>query len=153
MSSVSVRAWEDAVRREGLQPPVRVRPGLFTWLRYAAWFPIPKRHQGWVLYDTTCSTWGQRHLVRILALVAVPTAALALFLPASPAIRALTCVTTGLCAVFFPSLYINEATDHRLYQAGLPASLGPRIRQTRATNGQAFANAARRERAAARRSR
>jgi hypothetical protein len=153
MASISVLAWEQALRSEGIVPPKRVRPNPLAWLMYAAWWPIPERHRGWVLYDTTCGTWVLRHLARLLALIAVPMLALAIWLPADGGIRALTCVTTGLCAILFPTLYVNEATDHRLHQAGWPPALGPRIRETRANHGQSFANAARRDRAAQRRGR
>lgn len=151
MASIATLAWEEAVRAEGIDPPARVRPNPLRWLMYAAWLPIGPRYRGWVLYDTTCGTWIPRHLFRLLALAALPLVALAIWLPASGEIRALTAVTTGLCAILFPSMYVNEATDHRLDQAGWPPSIGPRIRQTRATHGQRFANAARRERAAQRR--
>ena len=87
----------------------------------------------------------------MLALVVPTLTALALLLPTSGSVTALACLTTGLCAVMFPSLYINEATDHRLKQADWPPAIGPRIRQLRATAGQSFANAARRDRSAERR--
>jgi hypothetical protein len=151
MSAVAVRAWEEAVRLEGIDPPARVRPHPLLWLKYAAWGPLSERYRGWVLYDTTCSTWILRHFTRLIVLVAPPVAALAIWLPTSGGIRALTCLTTGLCAVMFPGLYVNEATDHRLQQAGWSPALGPRIRQLRAAHGQSFANAARRERAAQKR--
>jgi len=151
MGPIAARAWEEAVRAEKIEPPPRVRPDPLRWLLYAAWRPLPERYRGWVLYDTTCGTWIVRHFARLVVLVVPPVAALAIWLPTSGGIRALTCLTTGLCAVMFPGLYINEATDHRLRQAGWPPALGPRIRQTRATHGQSFANAARRDRAAQRR--
>lgn len=151
MSTVAVQAWEQAVRTAGMEPPARHRPNPLLWLKYAAWGPLPDRYRGWVLFDTTSRTWILRHFARVIVLVVPPLTALALLLPTSGSIRALTCLTTGLCAVMFPSLYINEATDHRLNQAGWPPALGPRIRQMRAVTDQRFANAARRERAAARR--
>ena len=151
MGSVAVRAWELAVRTEGVEPPPRVRPNPLLWLKYVAWGSLPPRYRGWVLYDTTCSTWVLRHFARLIVLVTLPVAALAIWLPTSGSVRALTCLTTGLCAVMFPGLYVNEATDHRLAQAGWPPSIGPRIRQARGTHGQSFANAARRERTAQRR--
>lgn len=153
MSKVAVRAWEEAVRLTGLQPPPRVRPNILLWLKYAGWGRLPERHRGWVLYDTTCSTWVARHFLRLVAIVAVPVAVLAVWLPADGSIRALTAVTTGLCAVMFPGLYVNEATDHRIQQAGFPPAMGPRIREARATHGQRLANEARRERAGQRHTR
>jgi hypothetical protein len=153
MATVSELAWERAARAAGVDPPERVRPGPAPWLRYAAWRPIGARYRGWVLYDTTCSTWILRHLARLLALAALPLLALAIWLPASGEVRALTCLTTGLCAILFPTMYVNEATDHRLGQAGWRPEVGPLIREMRANYGQSFANAVRRDRAEERRSR
>jgi hypothetical protein len=151
MSSTAVLAWEESVRLSGMEPPPRVRPNVLRWLRYVAWGRLPERNRGWVLYDTTCATWAIRHFARLLLLVSVPVAAIAVLLPTEPAIRALTALTTGLCAIMFAGLYINEATDHRLAQAGFPPAIGPQIRETRAIHGQRLANAARRERSLQRR--
>lgn len=134
-----------------MEPPSRVRPNALLWLKYAGWGRLPDRHRGWVLYDATCSTWVLRHFARLVTLTALPVAAIAIFLPTSGAIRALTAVAVGLCALLFPGIYINEATDHRLAQAGYPPEIGPRIRDTRSAHGQRLANAARRERAVQRR--
>lgn len=150
MASTAVLAWEESVRLNGMEPPPRVRPNVLRWLRYVGWGRLPEGNRGWVLYDTTCATWAIRHFARLILLVAVPVAAIAVWLPTDPAIRALTAVTTGLCAIMFAGLYVNEATDHRLFQAGFPPSIGPQIRETRALYGQRLANAARRERAAQR---
>lgn len=151
MASTAVLVWEESVRLNGMEPPLRVRPNVLRWLRYVAWGRLPERNRGWVLYDTTCGTWVIRHFARLVLLVAVPVAVIALWLPTEPAIRALTAVTTGLCAVMFAGLFVNEATDHRLWQAGFPPAIGPQIRETRAVHGQRLANAARRERAVQRR--
>jgi len=151
MAPVAVRAWEEAVRTAGLEPPERLRPGPLVWYKYAGWGRLPARYNGWILYDTTCSTWVLRHLARLVALAVPPVAAIAVLLPTSGGIRALTAVTVGLCAVLFAGIYGNEGTDHRLVQAGFPAELGAHIRDARATHGQRLANAMRRERAAVRR--
>lgn len=153
MGAHAERMWQDAVRDVGIEPPPRVRPNPLLWLRYVVWLPLPERYRGWVLYDTTCATWMLRHFARLLAAAALPVAAIAIWLPASGNIRALTALVTGLCAVLFPGIYINEATDHRIIQAGWPASVAPRIRELRGVYTQRSGNAARRDSAAARRAR
>jgi hypothetical protein len=124
MRTSALQAWEQAARTCGVEPPPRHRPNPALWLKYAAWGRLPDRHRGWVLFDTTTSTWILRHFARMIVLVAPPLTALALWLPTDGSIRALTCLTTGLCAIMFPTLYVNEATDHRLEQAGWPRRSG-----------------------------
>jgi hypothetical protein len=150
MTSARVRAWEQAARLAGYDPPPRVRPDMLHWLEYVVRGRLPERYSGWVLYDTTCGTWVVRHLLRLVAIVALPVAAIVVWLPADGEIRALTALTSGLCAVLFAGVYTNEAADDRLEKAGFTTAVGVRIRQARAEYGHRLANAARRERAAQR---
>lgn len=131
MSARSVKAWEIAAEALGLAAEPRVRPNPARWLWYAYWGPLPERHAVWVLYDSTCSTWIYRHLARILAAVVAPVAAIAIFLPASGEVRALTAVLAGGCAVLFTSTWINESTEHRLIQAGYDWRVGSALRAKR----------------------
>jgi hypothetical protein len=127
----STRAWEEAVRSLGMEPGPRVRPSPPRWLWYALWGPLPDKHRLWVLYDTTCSMWVLRHILRILAIVVVPVAAIAIWLPTTAGIRALTATVTGLCAVLLTVTWINEGTEHRLAQAGFAWGIGPQVRERR----------------------
>src|SRR5690242_7438749 len=124
----SQRAWEEAVRSLGIEAGPRVRPNPVRWLCYALWGPLPDTNRFWVLYDTTCSMWVLRHVERIVAIIALPVAAIALFLPTNGGIRALTATVTGLCALLLTVTWINEGTEHRLAQAGFPWGIGPQLR-------------------------
>jgi hypothetical protein len=132
----NVIAWEQAVRSVGLDPGVRVRPGPLRWLWYAVWGPLPAKYRYWVLYDTTCSTWVLRHIARVVAIVALPVTAIALWLPTNAGIRGLTAAVTGLCSVLLVVMWVNEGTEHRLAQAGFPWGIGPQIRERRSHNAQ-----------------
>jgi hypothetical protein len=132
----STRAWADAVRSVGIDPGPRVRPGVLRWFWYALWGPLPAQHRWWVLYDTTCTTWVLRHIARVVAIVAVPVTAIALWLPTTAGIRGLTAAVTGLCAVLLVVMWVNEGTEHRLLQAGFPWGLGPQIRERRSDMAQ-----------------
>lgn len=147
----ATQAWEAAVRSFGIAPTPRVRPSALLWFWYALWGPLPERHRLWVLYDATCSTWVLRYFTRIVAIVAPPSAAIALFLPASTGISVLTAVVTGGCAFLLMALWTNEGTEYRLVQAGWPWDTGPEIRERRATLTQRMASAARREQISVRR--
>jgi hypothetical protein len=128
---VAVRAWEEAVRSVGIEPGRRVRPSVLRWVWYALWGPLPDEHRTWVLYDTTCSTWVLRHILRVVAIVAIPVTAIAFWLPTNAGIRGLTAAVTGLCAVLLVVMWVNEGTEHRLVQAGYPWGIGPQIRERR----------------------
>ena len=123
--------WEEAVRSLGIEPRPRIRPDPLHWLWYAFWGPLPPRYRTWVLYDATCATWVIRHVLRLLTVAAVPIAALVLLLPGPGQLRALTAVVAGLCALFCTVVWINEATDDRLAQAGWPEGTGPAVRERR----------------------
>jgi hypothetical protein len=144
-------AWEEGVRSLGIEPGPIVRPGPLRWLAYAIWRPLPERYRGWVLYDTTCSTWVIRHFLRILAVEALPVAAIAIFLPTSGGLRALTAFVTGATAFFLTAVWVNEGTDHRLIQADWRWGIGPEVRERRAEMAQRLGSLRRRDRAVQRR--
>jgi hypothetical protein len=130
--STRTRAWEEAVRSLGIEPTPRVRPNPLRWLWYAFWGPLPARSRVWVLFDTTCSTWVFRHIARLLTVAVVPVAAVILFLPAPLHVRVLTAVVAGSGAFLFTVVWVNEATEHRLAQAGWRWGIGPEVRERRA---------------------
>jgi hypothetical protein len=142
----STRSWEEAVRSVGVEPGPRVRPGALRWLWYALWGPLPDQNRFWVLYDSTCSTWVLRHILRILAVIALPVAAIAIWLPAPAGLRATTAFVTGACAVLLTAVWVNEGTEHRLAQAGWPWGIGPQLRERRSSAEQRMTSAARRTR-------
>lgn len=127
----STRAWEEAVRSVGIDPGSRERPSPLRWVWYALWGALPDEQRTWVLYDTTCSTWVLRHILRVVAIVALPVTAIAVWLPTNAGIRGLTAAVTGLCAVLLVVMWVNEGTEHRLVQAGYPWGIGPQIRERR----------------------
>ncbi len=131
MTARSDDTWAIAVESFDLAPAPIVRPGVWRWLRYAYWGGLPERHAVWVLYDNTCRTWVLRHVARVIVAVAPPVALLALFIPAAGGVRALTACVTGACAVLFTTMYVNESTGHRLYQAGYPWRVGSAVRAKR----------------------
>lgn len=131
MGARSTEAWEIAVESLDLAAGPRIRPSPWRWFWYAYWVPLPARHQVWVLYDSTCSTWVLRHFARILVAAAPPVLAIVLFLPAPPGLRALTALVAGSCAVLFTATWINEATEYRLVRAGYDWGVGPAVRARR----------------------
>jgi hypothetical protein len=152
MTRAAVLAWEEAVHSLGIEPTQRIRPNPAQWLWYAVWGPLPERHRMWVLYDATTSTWVLRHFLRILTTIALPVAAIAIFLPAPGGLRALTAFVTGACAFFLTAVWVNEGTEHRLIQAGWRWGLGPEVRERRSQMAQRIGAMARRDRMRARRS-
>ncbi len=132
MSARSTTAWEIAVESCGLSGAPRIRPNPLLWLWYAYWGNLPQRYALWVLYDTTCSTWVARHLARLVAAAALPVAAIAIFLPAAPQLRALTAFVAGASALLFTAIWINESSEHRLIQAGYRWGVGSELRAKRA---------------------
>jgi hypothetical protein len=105
---------------------------------------LPERHSGWVLYDTTCSTWVLRHFLRILTVEALPVLAIVLFLPAPAGLKALTAFVTGATAFLLTAVWVNESSDHRLEQAGWRWGIGPELRERRAEIAQRLGSMRRR---------
>lgn len=125
------RAWEEAARSLSIEPQPRVRPSVWRWLTYAFWWPLPERNRVWVLFDATCSTWVIRHVLRLIVVVAVPIAAVAVFLPAPLGVRLSTALLAGGGALLFSAVWINEATDYRLERAGWPMGVASELRRRR----------------------
>jgi hypothetical protein len=126
-----VLAWEEAVRSLGIEPTPRIRPNVLRWLWFVVWGPLPERNRVWVLYDATCWTWVLRHVARLLLLTALPTTAILIWLPAPLGLRGLTAFVAGFCALLFTAIWVNEATEHRLVQAGWRWGIGPEVRAAR----------------------
>jgi hypothetical protein len=129
------------------------RPGPLRWLGYAFGGRLPEEYREWVLHDTTASTWVFRHLSRVLVVIAVPVAAILIWLPAGFGIRALTAFVCASCVVLMTAILSNDMTERRLHRAGYEWGLGEQLRARRATDAQRLANQRRRDRVAARRAR
>jgi Family of unknown function (DUF5313) len=133
-----VLIWEEAVRSLGIEPTPRIRPNPLRWLWYLVWGRLPERHRVWVLYDTTCLTWVIRHVLRLLLLAVLPVGAILLWLPAPLGVRGLTAFVAGFSAVLFTVVWVNEATEQRLVQAGWRWGIGPEVRRARAEMTERF---------------
>lgn len=129
----------------------RQRPGPLRWLWYAFGGSLPSRHAAWVLHDTTSRTWLLRHVLRSVVVLAVPVAALAIFLPASAGVRLLIALTAGACGLVFQMVHTIETTERRAIAAGFPPGTAEATRHQRAIQAQRAANERRRTRNAARR--
>ncbi len=113
--------------RDRLPDPI-VRPAPHRWLWYAFGGALPARNRGWVLFDTTTSTWWLRHIVRMLVQLAIPIALLLAFLPAGWGLR-FACAGGGLAlALFYSSAYMPEAVENRVVKAGYPVGTATRYR-------------------------
>ncbi len=150
---IGTRAWEAAVRSFGIEPTPRIRPNALRWLWYALWGPLPDRHRFWVLYDATCSTWVLRYFARILVIAAPPAAAIAVLLPGPPGLSVLTAFAAGGLAFFLTAIWVNEATEYRLVQAGWRWDTGPALRERRSAQARQMADAGQRQHAVIRRRR
>lgn len=131
----------------------RRRPNPIRWLLYCFGMGLPERNREWVLYDVTGPTWVYRHLIRVLVQIALPIAAVFLFIPAPLWVKILIVVAAGPPVLLFSSGYIVEMADSRLSKAGYDPTIGERIRKQRKADSlekQKQANARRREKAAAR---
>jgi hypothetical protein len=125
-------AWEEAARSLGVEPAPLRRPDPARWVWYAFWGPLPARYALWVLYDATCWTWVPRHLARILTVLALPVAALAIFLPGPARITVSTALVAGFFALLFTAVWINEGLEYRLQRAGWRPGIASVLRERRA---------------------
>ena len=103
------------------EPVPVVRPAPHRWIGYAFGGRLPARHRGWVLYDTTTSTWWVRHIARTLVQLAVPIALVMIFLPAGWGLRAAAAGGGLALALFYSLAYMPETTENRVVKAGYPA--------------------------------
>lgn len=127
-----------------------VRPAPHRWLWYALGGRLPRRNRGWVLRDTTVSTWWLRHLLRMLVQLAVPIAVVLVLLPAPWGLRA-ACAGGGVAlALIFSLAYMPEVTENRVIKAGYPAGTAAAQRE-RAARVRGQRDSERRSGAAARR--
>ena len=63
-----------------------------------------------------------------LLLAALPVAGILLWVPGPLSLRGLTAFVAGFSAVLFTVVWVNEATEHRLVQAGWRWGIGPEVR-------------------------
>jgi hypothetical protein len=106
-----------------------VRPAPHRWLGYAFGGRLPQRHRGWVLHDTTTSTWWLRHVARTGVQLAVPIALVVVLLPA-PWVLRLACALGGIfLALIYSLAYMSEATETRIVKAGFPAGTAQAARE------------------------
>ena len=129
------------------------RPGPARWLRYALTGKLPAAYAEWVLHDTTAPTWILRHVLRVIAVLLVPTAAVLVLVPTGLGIRLLTAFTCWACALLLTGVLSNEMTERRAHAAGYPWGTAERARARRAQEDQMAASKRRRERLAQRRER
>jgi len=127
-----------------------VRPTPHRWIGYAFGVGLPARNRGWVLKDTTASTWWVRHLARAGVQLAVPIGLVVGVLPAPWGLR-LACALAGIIlASIFSLAYMHEATENRVVKAGFPAGTAQAARE-RASLGRQKKESERKRAAAAKR--
>jgi uncharacterized protein DUF5313 len=127
-----------------------IRPAPHRWLWYALGGSLPARHRGWVLYDTTTSTWWLRHIVRSLVQVAIPIALVMTLMPAGWGVRAAAAGAGLALALFYSLAYMPETTENRVVKAGYPAGTAT-ARRERAGLGRLERESERKRAAAAKR--
>ncbi len=98
-----------------------IRPAPHRWLWYAVGGGLPARHRGWVLYDTTTSTWWLRHIVRSFVQMSIPIALVMVLLPAPLGLRLAAAGGGIFLAMIYSLAYMNETTENRVVKAGYPA--------------------------------
>jgi hypothetical protein len=127
-----------------------LRPNAARWLCYAVGAGLPERHAGWVLHDTTTSTWWLRQVARSLLQMAPIVIAILVFVPGPLWIRALSAFGGLIMGLIFALGYLTETTEHRLVKAGYPVGTGERLRAENSQQGRSEAVARRREKMFAR---
>ncbi|MGY1737217.1 MULTISPECIES: DUF5313 family protein [unclassified Geodermatophilus] len=108
-----------------------VRPAPHRWLWYALGGGLPRRNRGWVLFDTTTSTWWARHVVRSLVQMAVPIAVVMLVLPAGWGLRIAVAGGGIALGLVYSLAYMVEATENRVVKAGYPVGTAAAHREAR----------------------
>jgi hypothetical protein len=126
------------------------RPGPLRWTWYALGGGLPERHSGWVLHDTTTSTWGLRHVLRAAVQMAVPIALVLLLVPGPFWIRGMAALGGLLLGLIFSIAYMTETTENRVKKAGYPAGTAQAVRDRAAVGRDAVATERRRAAAAKR---
>jgi len=108
-----------------------VRPAPHRWLWYALGGRLPRRHRGWVLFDTTTDTWWLRHIARTFVQMAVPIALVLTVLPAPLGLRVAAAGGGIFLAMIYSLAYMPEATENRVVKAGYPAGTAQAVRDQR----------------------
>jgi len=99
------------------------------WLWYAFGGRLPAEYRRWVLHDTTTRTWWLRHLLRALVQLAIPIAAVLLFVPGPFFIRGLGALSGVFLGLIFAGAYMTETTEHRVMRAGYQVGTAEATRQ------------------------
>jgi hypothetical protein len=105
-----------------------VRPAPHRWLWYALGGRLPRRNRGWVLHDTTTSTWWLRHVARTFVQMALPIALVLTVLPAPIGLRAAAAGGGIFLALIYSLAYMAEATENRVVKAGYRAGTAQAVR-------------------------
>lgn len=105
------------------------RPGPLRWLTYSFGGRLPAEYKTWVLHDTTTRTWWVRHLVRALIQLAIPLAAVLIFIPGPFWIRSMGALSGIFLGLIFALAYMTETTEHRVMRAGYPVGTAEATRQ------------------------
>jgi len=113
---------------EGVTAEPVVRPAPHRWLWYALGGGLPARHRGWVLFDTTTTTWWQRHIARSFVQMGIPLALVMLLLPAPLGLRLAAAGGGIFLAMIYSLAYMNETTENRVVKAGYPAGTAQAMR-------------------------
>jgi hypothetical protein len=121
------------------------RPDPARWVWYAFGGSLPERYSAWVFKDTTTRTWVLRHVARSLVQLAVPIAAVLIFLPGPFWIRGMAALGGVLLGLIFSFAYMTETVEHRLVRAGYPAGTAAVAHQRAAGQREEAASARRRE--------
>jgi hypothetical protein len=129
--------------------PVR-RPDPFRWVWYAFGGALPSRYAAWVYRDTTTWTWALRHVVRSMVQLAIPIAAVLVFVPGPFWMRGMAALGGVFLGLFFSLAYMPETVENRLVRAGFPSGTATAARH-RAAEEREAAESVRRREASARR--
>ncbi len=105
-----------------------VRPPPHRWVWYALGGGLPARHRGWVLHDTTTSTWWLRHIARSLVQMSIPITLVLTLLPAPLGLRLAAAGGGIFLAMIYSLAYMNETTENRVVKAGYPAGTAQAMR-------------------------
>ena len=125
---VSIRAREVGV---AAKTQVQRRPSVWQWLWYALGGGLPPQLSQWVLHDITCSTWWPRHFARATVQMAIPIAAIALFLPGGWDVRGYVLVFAVLTGYMCSGFVMWGVTEHRLIKAGFASGIAEQARAER----------------------
>ena len=126
------------------------RPDPFRWVWYAFGGALPRRYAAWVYRDTTTRTWALRHLTRSMAQLAIPIAAVLIFVPGPFWMRGMAALGGVFLGLFFSLAYMPETVENRIVRAGFPPGTATAARH-QAAQGREAAESVRRRAASARR--